>query len=162
MHGQSPIVARIWDYGWLSRDALEFPPTPSAASLIQGYVASPQFHTSFLPTEKDETGIHGPFVASRIGSDDFLLFEEAALQSYLDQLLLSPEWSSPATADQCSAVGAALQTAFRETGVCYRLRFDEACKELHHDWGFVFVVFRELLFLQPPSGHVTRFIIGYD
>ena len=70
--------------------------------------------------------------------------------------------SSPATVEQCSAVGAALQTAFRETGVCYRLQFDETSKELHHDWGFVFVVFRELLFLQPPSGHVTRFIIGYD
>lgn len=55
------------------------------------YVASPHFGTSFLPSAKDESAIHGPFVRTRISSDDFILFEEAGLQPYLDQLLLSPE-----------------------------------------------------------------------
>jgi hypothetical protein len=158
----SLVVARIWDYGWLSRDEFQLPPDPSAPSLIASYVASRQFGTSFLPSDKDESSIHGPFVRSRISSDDFILFEEAALQPYLDQLLLSPEWDKPATAEQCSAVSAALRAAFEESAVCYRLRFDETSSSLHHEWGFVFTVFRELLFLQPESGHVTRFVIGFD
>jgi hypothetical protein len=158
----SPIVARIWDYGWLSRDELQLPSAPSPLPLIATYIESPQFGTSFLPSDKDESSIHGPFVRSRISSDDFVLLEEAALQPYLDQLLLSSEWDRPATPDQCSAVSAALRAAFRESAICYRLRFDETSSSLHHEWGFVFTVFRELLFLQPEPGHVTRFIIGYD
>jgi hypothetical protein len=158
----SPVVARIWDYGWLSRDELQLPPAPSAPSLIASYVASPHFGTSFLPSDKDESSIHGPFMRSRISSDDFVLFEEAALQPYLDQLFLSPEWNKPATPDQCSAVSAALRAAFEGSAICYRLFFDETSSSLHHEWGFVFTVFRELLFLQPESGHVTRFVIGYD
>ena len=156
------IVAGIWDYGWLSRDELQFSPAPSASSLIESYVASLQFRTSFLPSENDESEIHGPFVSSRIRSEDFVLFEEAALQPHLDQLLLSDEWSSPATPDQRSAVGATLRAAFHESGLCYRLRFDETSSALHHEWGFVFVVFREFLFVRPESGYVTRFVIGYD
>ena len=138
----SRVVTYIWDHGWLSRDELQFAPAP--------------------PSDKDESTIHGPFVRSRIRSDDFVQFEEPALQPYLDQLLLSSEWSEPATAEQCSAVGAALRSAFHESPACYRLRFDETSSELHHEWGFVFTVFRELLFLQPESGHVTRFVIGYE
>ena len=158
----SQVIARIWDYGWLSSNQLQLPPAPSARSLIASYIASPQFGTSFLPSDKDESTIHGPFVRSRISSDDFVLFEEAALQPYLDQLLLSPEWEKPASPDQCSAVSAALRAAFQQSAICYRLRFDETSSSEQHEWGFVFTVFRELLFAQPESGHVTRFIIGYD
>jgi hypothetical protein len=158
----STVVTGIWDYGWLSRDELDLSPAPAASSLIESYVASSQFRTSFLPSDKDESAIHGPFVASRIRSDDFLLFEEAALQPYLDQLLLSDEWSKPASPEQCDAVGTALRSAFQQGGVCYLLRFDETSSELHHEWGFVFTVFRELLFIRPESGHVTRFVIGFD
>ncbi|MCX7008371.1 MAG: hypothetical protein NTY53_14175 [Kiritimatiellaeota bacterium] len=95
-----PTITIIWDYGWLAGDVLELPQTDTERELIERYVASPAFHTSFLPSDKDETGIHGPFIADRIEASDFVPFKESALEQYLATLLYSPEWDSPASAEQ--------------------------------------------------------------
>jgi hypothetical protein len=68
----APIRDGLWDYGWLSRDRVDLADASSDAALIKQYVSSPAFHTSFLPSDKDETGIHGPFVAERINPGDFV------------------------------------------------------------------------------------------
>ncbi len=99
-----PVITSIWDYGWLAGDEVEFPQTDSDRDLIERYVASPAFHTSFLLSDKDETGIHGPFIADRIAPSDFVPFAESALEEYLAALLYSPEWDSPASAEQFAAV----------------------------------------------------------
>ena len=68
----APIVAHLWDYGWLCRDSVKLAAAPSDTELVEQYVASRAFHTSFLPNDKDETGIHGPFVAECIKAADFV------------------------------------------------------------------------------------------
>ncbi len=62
---------------------------PRAKPLLTQYVASPAFHTSFLPNDKDETGIHGPFVAERITAADFVPIGEAELGQYLESVQFS-------------------------------------------------------------------------
>ena len=52
----APIVTRLWDYGWLCHDTVQLSAAASDLELVQKYVASPAFHTSFLPSDKDETG----------------------------------------------------------------------------------------------------------
>lgn len=157
-----PVITRIWDYGWLATDDVELSPAPSDRDLVAQYVASAAFHTSFLPSDKDETDIHGPFVAGRIAPNDFVPFEESDLRDYLAALLYSPEWESPATEEQFAAVLEQLRKPFAQGLRCFRLRFDETCSDLHHDWGFVLTVFREFLFLGRSPSVVTRFVIGYD
>jgi len=157
-----PVITRIWDYGWLAGDEVEVPPGSSDRDALEHYLASPAFHTSFFPSDKDETGIHGPFLASRIAVNDFVPFEEAALEGYLKALLCSTEWDTPASAEEFAAVLEQLRKSFAEGMRCHLLRLDESRSDLHHDWGFVLTVFREFLFLGPRSGLIRRFIIGYD
>ena len=156
------IISRIWDYGWLAGDELHFPPAASDRDLLEHYLASPAFHTSFIPSDKDETGIHGPFFAGSIAINDFVRFEEGGLDTYLRDLLFSSEWDTPASAEQFEAVLELLRKAFGEGTYCYRLRFDEKNLDKKHDWGFVLTIFREFLFLDRQRGVIRRMIIGYD
>lgn len=158
----SPVITSIWDYGWLAGDDVELPRTDSDRELIERYVASPSFHTSFLPSDKDEAGIHGPFLADRIAASDFVPFAESALEEYLAALLYSPKWDSPASAEQFAAVLGHLRKPFAQGMRCFLLRFDENHSDLHHDWGSVLRVFREFLFLGGRPGMIARFVIGYD
>ena len=156
----APTIARLWDYGWLSQDRVELSPAPSDAALIQKYVASPAFHTSFLPSDKDETGIHGPFQTGRIAGTDFLPLEEAGLEPYLQSIELS---ESPGEDEaERAKVLPYLRSAFHGGSRCYVLKADERSKDLFHDWGFVLWVFREFLFIGSERDRLDRFIIGYD
>ena len=116
----------------------------------------------FLPSDRDETGIHGPFIADRIVASDFVPLKESALEEYLADLLYSTEWDSPASAEQFAAVLNQLRKPFAQGMRCFFLRFDESRSDLHHDWGFVLTVFREFLFLGRRPGVIARFVIGYD
>ncbi|HWX22357.1 MAG TPA: hypothetical protein VN578_20850 [Candidatus Binatia bacterium] len=157
-----PVIAHIWDYGWLAADDVEVPGGSSDGDVLEHYLASPAFHTSFLPSDKNETGIHGPFLADRIAASDFVPFQQVSMEGYLKALLYSPEWETPATPEQFAEVLAEPQKPFAQGMRCFLLRFDESYSDLHHDWGFVLTVFREFLFLGQRPGLIRRFVIGYD
>lgn len=162
MMNTAPIIARIWDYGWLCHDQVELPKQSSDALLVAAYVASSCFHTCFLPTDKPETGLHGPFHASQISADDFVAHDQLSLEPYIKELLFSKEWESPASADQFAAVLRLLSEPFAGGARCYVLRRTETERECQHDWGFVFVVFREILFVDDRRTSIDRYVIGYD
>jgi hypothetical protein len=91
-----PVIMHIWVYGWLAGDEVEVLAASSDRDVLEHYLASPAFHTSFLPSDMAETGIHGPLFADRIAATDFAPFEEAALDGYLKALLYrAPTWQSP-------------------------------------------------------------------
>jgi len=156
----APILARLWDCGWLCRDSVKLPAASSDAALIERYVASPAFHTSFLPNDKDETGIHGPFVAEWITANDFVPLREADLEQYLESIQLS-ETLAEDTAERAK-MRTHLRSAFDGNHRCYVLCRDERNRELLHDWGSVLFVFREFLFVGPKRDSFERFVIGYD
>ena len=154
------IVAHLWDYGWLSCDSVKLAAAPSDQVLLEQYVASPAFHTSFLPSEKDETGIHGPFLADHIKAEDFVLLEETSLEHYLESVQLS-ETPGDDVAERAK-IPTHLRSAFEGERRCYILKPDERNTELFHEWGSVLFLFRELLFAGPQRNSLERFIIGYD
>ena len=154
------MLARLWDYGWLSRDRVTLTGAASDAELIGQYVASPAFHTSFLPNDKDETGLHGPFVAGRITAADFVPLREDELGPYLESVELSDTPGEDAA--ERAKVLPHLRAAFAGGRRCYVLRRDERDRELFHEWGSVLFVFREFLFIGPERDSVERFVIGYD
>jgi hypothetical protein len=154
------VVADLWDYGWLCHDSLKLTAALSDSELVRQYVASSAFHTSFLPGDKDETGIHGPFAADRIHTQDFIPLLETDLQSYLESLKLAENPSDDVIAR--AKLLPHLRAAFAGGRRCYVLRRDERDKELFHDWGFVLWLFREFLFVGPERDELERFVIGYD
>lgn len=156
----APILTRLWDHGWLCRDLVKLTPASSDLALIEQYLASPAFHTSFLPNDKDETGIHGPFVAGRILVEDYVPLQQADLEQYLGSIELSDTPSDDVV--ERTKMLAHIRSAFNENSKCYILRRDERDKELFHDWGFVLFIFRELLFVGSACDSLDRFIIGYD
>jgi hypothetical protein len=156
----APILTRLWDYGWLYRDTVELSAVASDLELVQQYVTSPAFHTSFLPSDKDETGIHGPFEAGRISAEDYIPLHEADLESYLASIELSE--TPGADAAERAKLFTHLQGAFAGGRRCYVLRRDERDKELFHEWGFVLCFFREFLFAGSERDRLERFVIGYD
>lgn len=140
MMDTAPIIAPIWDYGWLCRDQMDFPQESSDRALVDAYLNSARFHTSFLPTDKRETGLHGPFQASLIVSDDFVAFEQHALDGYLKDVLCSDEWEMPASDDQLAAVARLLSEPFSHGARCYHTeRFEQivpqqlSLRNLHPD-----------------------------
>ena len=158
--GTAPIVERLWDFGWLCHDTVQLTAAASDLELVQQYVASPAFQTSFLPSNKDETGIHGPFEAGRISADNYIPLQEADLESYLASVKLS-ETPGDDVAERAKLLPH-LRSAFAGGRRCFVLRCDERDKELFHDWGFVLWVFREFLFAGPQRASLERFVIGYD
>src|SRR2546421_6161446 len=119
----APIVTRLWDYGWLCRDSVKLAAAPSDTVLLEQYVASPAFHTSFPPSDKDETGIHGPFLADRIKAADFVPLEEANLEHYLESVQLS-ETPGQDKAERTKILPH-LRSAFGGGCRCYTLKPDE-------------------------------------
>ena len=156
----APTIIGLWDYGWLSHDCVELPASPSDAELIQEYVASAAFHTSFLPSDKDETGIHGPFQVDRIAPADFVPLDEAGLEHYLESVVLSESPGEDET-ERAKALPH-LRNAFQGGSRCSVLKVDERSKELFHEWGFVLWLFREFLFVGNGRDRLERFIIGFD
>lgn len=156
----APLIARLWDHGWLGRDWLELLESPSDSILMERYVASRAFHSSFLPNDEDESGIHGPFAAAGNTAADFILLPEVDLEPYLEAVRLCGGSSDDAEAR--ARVASHLRAAFQEGRRCYVLRFDETNRELFHEWGSVFLVFREFLSVDSARRGVVRFVVGYD
>jgi hypothetical protein len=154
------ILTRLWDYGWLCRASVKLAGASSDAALIEQYVASPVFHTSFLPNDKDETGIHGPFVAERITAVDFVPIGETKLGQYLESVQLS-DTPGEDVAERAKMLPH-LRAPFEEGRRGYVLRRDERDRDLFHEWGSVLFVFREFLFVGPEQDCLERFVIGYD
>jgi hypothetical protein len=153
-------VIGLWDYGWLSHDSVKLALLPSNAGFLNRYFASPEFHTSFLPSMKNERGIHGPFLVARLKPSDFVPLEETDLEHYLESVQLS---DTPAEDDAARAkILLHLRRAFGGGCRCHVLTPDERHTELFHDWGFVFALFREFLFAGRQCDTLERYIIGYD
>lgn len=160
MKWKPPIIESVWQYGWLCSDAVKLTAELSDTALIEQYVASPAFHTSFLPSEKIETGIHGPFVANLIKAEDFFPIQESDLDLYLRTVELSEVPGEDEI--QRAKLLPHLRNAFSGGRRCFVLRRDERNKELFHEWGFVIWIFREFLFINLERDSLDRFVIGYD
>lgn len=156
----APIIARLWDHGWLCRDSIELSAATSDLELIHQYITSTAFNTSFLPNDKNETGLHGPFLTDRIHAEDFIPLPEASLETYLRSMEFSKNPGDDIS--EQAKLRLHFQAAFAGGNRCYRLRRDERDKELFHEWGSVLFVFREFLFVSPQRDKLERFVVGYD
>lgn len=157
---QSPKTTQLWDYGWIHHDEVELPAATSVGELIEHYCASPSFHLSFLPSDKDETGLHGPFLVEKIAPADFVPLAPPGIPSYVEEIKFADEGDDDAEAH--AIIFQEMREALETCTGCFVLKFTEANTDRFHEWGFVFSVFREILVPDLERKCLQRFAIGYD
>lgn len=156
----SATVTRLWDFGWIQHDVVELGTARTAADLLEHYCASPAFHLSFLPSEKNESGLHGPFKADLISPSDFLPLSTTEIPEYIGSIEIAHDPTHDVEAR--AVILREMQAVLESNSDCFVLRFTEKNPEQFHDWGFVFSVFREILIPDLDKHRLDRFAIGYD
>lgn len=160
MSAKIPIVLKLLDFGWIAADTLDLPKSDSTTTAIIAYRDSPAFHTSFLPSDKDETGIHGPFAVDKIEPSDFVAFTKEELERNLESIAIARLEKDDVLVR--ANVQDFLLPRFQESNDCFLLKHDERSEDRLHDWGFVFFLFREFLFIKPDGRQIERVVLGYD
>jgi hypothetical protein len=157
---ESNIVKRLWDYGWITQDNLQFSACGSDIALLGQYIQSKAFRTFFIPGDGDFSEVHGPFEASKLNVSSFVPLELDKLPTYLSTIEFADSGEDDVIAR--SEILKVLSPEFSAPTSSYRLNVDERNKEMFHDSGFVLWIFREVLFLNVSKGQLKRFVIGYD
>lgn len=152
------VTLKLWDYGWLDHDTVQLSPAASDQDLLSQYISSTHFRTSFVPGGSGD--IHGPFKASGIWVNDFEALKADDLEAYLQSIELSEKPGEDEA--QRRKLWGELQKPFQSKLRCYALKPNERSKERFHDWGFVLLIFRELLFVGPQRDRLERYVVGYD
>ena len=152
---------RLWDYGWAHKDDISIMPPASPSALIDAYLQSPEFKTTFLD-EKIAENIHGPFQRSSLVASDFL---QVSPQDFLDRLesaRLAPGFTRPPDKDQWRDVLIVARQMVLNPWL-FVLARTEKDANLFHDWGFVLgAIFREFLAGAQGSDKIERLVISLD
>jgi hypothetical protein len=156
-----PIVARFWGYGWLGHDSVRFWGAAADANLLDDYISSPAFHTTFQPSDGVVSGIHGPFSASQITPADFIPLQAQELEEYVGAISLLGR----TLRDDHTGLAAILPHLRREFDAglrCHVLMRNEKDIGLFFGPGVTLDIFRELLFVDSSESGFERYVIGHD
>jgi hypothetical protein len=91
----------LWDYGWLDCNEIKLLPCEKPRELIETYLESSSFGTSFVGQELDDTqDLHGPFWRDSITADDFQLTDSAAFSTQIQSIRQHEGFDKPVSAEQ--------------------------------------------------------------
>ena len=153
----------LWDYGWLDLNEFKLPPCGQARKLIEAYLKSNYFGTSFVGQKLDDApNLHGAFWRDSITADDFQLIDSATFDAQIQSIRQHEGFDEPVSAEQWSAVENLMTKLKSQHQWLIMLRLTEDDGDKFHDWGFVLWVFREFLLANPNSENVVRLVFGYD
>lgn len=142
---------------------IELAPSSQPEQLIQAYLASDTFGTSFVGPSLEETPtIHGPFFRSSVVANDFQLIDSAAFYRQINDTRKPDGFSEPATEEQWGAVEKLVSELERQYIWLFKLRLTEDNSDRFHEWGFALTVFREFILANANSANVARLVFGYD
>jgi hypothetical protein len=156
-------ILPLWDYGWLDLNEIKLPPCGQPRELIEAYLNSKEFGTSFVGKEIDDAPtLHGPFWRNSITADDFQIIDSDTFYTQIRRVRQPEGFDEPANEEQWSAVENLISKLEPQYQWLIMLRLTEDDVDKFHDWGFVLSVFREFIFANPNSENVVRLIFGYD
>lgn len=155
-------MIKLWDYGWLEHSVVEVEPALTSTECIENYISCRDFRTSFFDSPVD-ADIHGPFRATALEVEDFVLVGKSEFLSRVHEARRPPGFSEQASDDQWDRVSQVAQELCTRSEWLFYLRRTETSTELFHDWGFVLgAVFREFLAASPSSRSLHRLVISMD
>jgi hypothetical protein len=154
----------LWDdYGWLDYKEIKLSPCNRPEQLIDTYLSSNIFGTSFVGPELDDAPtLHGPFWRTSITADDFQVVDSDTFYAQIRSLRHPEALDMPATEEQWAAVENLISELKSQYRWLFILRLTEDDADKLHDWGFVLWVFREFVLANPNSENVARLVFGYD
>ena len=153
----------LWDYGWCDHERITLSRCHSPKDVIDNYLCSNAFGTSFIGLESDYTpGIHGPFKSSSISDSDFELVTPQRFQELIALINQSPAFTEPPSKGQWQSVQSLVSEMINRHKWLFRLCLTENDQDYFHDFGFILLIFREFIFANPNSEFVERLVFGYD
>ena len=151
----------LWDCGWVDQSLILLPDVKSAAEVPEAYYRSPEFETSFVSHEPRSPGIHGPFSKTALAGSDFVLITAPEFRAKVAEIRQPEGFYEPASNEQWIPVEALVSEQCDRSIAIYMLRFTEEDRERHHDWGWIYHVFREFICVQ-SNLTITRVVFGQD
>jgi hypothetical protein len=154
----------LWDYGWLDYNEIKLAPCNQTRELIDSYLSSDIFGTSFVGPElnNDEQTLHGPFWRTSITADDFQVIDSDTFYAQIRSVQQPEGFDEPADEEQWRAVENLISKVKSQYQWLIMLRLTEDDADKFHDWGYVLCVFREFLLANPNSEDVARLVFGFD
>jgi hypothetical protein len=153
----------LWDYGWLDCNEIKLPPCNHLEELVDAYLRSNSFGTSFVgPELEDAPELHGPFWRTSITADDFQVIDSDSFYAQIQSARQPEGFAEPVDEEQWSAVENLISKLEPQYQWVIMLRLTEKDVDKLHDWGFVLDIFREFILANPNSENVTRLVFGFD
>ena len=153
----------LWDYGWLDYHKIKLPPCNQPRELIDLYLKSNSFGTSFVGPELDDTPtLRGPFWRTSIAANDFQVIDSDTFYAQIVRVRQPEGFNEPADEEHWIAVENLISKLEAQYQWLFMLRLTEDDADKFHDWGFVLWVFREFILANPHSENVARLVFGYD
>ena len=153
----------LWDFGWLDHGEVKLRKADTWQDVVDRYIESDAFQTSFLPPDQKDPGIHGPFKHDAIGKDDFELLSIDEFYEQIQQIRQPGGFTQPADDEQWRQVLDLLAKVQPRYEWLIRLRLDEHDIGRFHDWGFVLgIIFREFVLANPDSERAYRLVFSLD
>ena len=153
----------LWDYGWLDLNEIRLPPCGQPRELIEVYLSSNYFRTSFVGQELDDAPeLHGAFWSASVEANDFQLIDSATFDAHIERIRQPEGFSEPVDEEQWSAVKELVTKLKGQYQWLIMLRLTEDDGDKFHDWGFVLDIFREFILANPNSENVVRLVFGFD
>ena len=151
----------LWGFGWAYHDDVLLSKFDSPSSLIDSYIQSSQFQTSFLKVGL-AAGLHGPFQSSSLTVSDFRQVSNDEFMKKIDAVRQPPGFTVAASDEQWIRLLAIVKQMTLKPWLFVLTRTEED-KELFHEWGFVLgIVFREFLAGSPEDCKIERLVISLD
>lgn len=153
----------LWDYGWLDHDEITLAPCSQPRELIDAYLQSNYFGSSFVGPSTDHTSdLHGPFWRSLITPNDFRLIGAAEFADQVQRVRQPEGFPEPVDSEQWQAVETLVAQLQQKYSWLIALGLTEDDTGRFHEWGYVHSIFREFILANPDSAPVSRLVFGYD
>lgn len=153
----------LWDYGWLDYNEIKLLPCAQPLDLIEAYLSSNTFGTSFVGPELDDAPtLHGPFIRPSVASTNFQLLDSDTFFAQIHHIRQPEGFFEPVDEEQWHTVEELVTELERQNQWLIMLNLTEDDTDKFHDWGFVLTIFREFLLANPNSENVVRLVFGYD
>jgi hypothetical protein len=152
----------LWDYGWVDYGPVSLAGVSVATDAPTAYVCSPEFGTSFVGPQRDDSAdIHGPFRRETLSASDFVHITPLEFRSRISEIRQPAGFAEPVCYEQWRPVEALVSDLCSRCVAIYMLRFTEVDRDRLHEWGSVLDVFREFICVERDLT-VTRIVFGYD
>ena len=163
MFKEPEALIPLWDYGWCEHRIIESPDGLAADRVVDNYLRSPQFGTSFVyPEPSENPELHGPFLRSAIQASHFEPIPMSEVLPRLRRICFESPDTKPISSKQWSELEHLAMEVLKRNEIAFQLSLTVQDTEIQHELGWVILDFHEFILANTHSHQIERLVIGYD